>query len=123
MDLIESYIAAAIALEEGNRTGLDTNEAVSHNHQLADRLRHTAMTLEADHPERKDEFCQLLSHPNPAVRIWCAHHILEVMSYEKKQRNAALKEIRVRAKKDYGEALWLDNWYTDHPADKPFWKH
>ena len=96
MDLIESYIAAAIALEEGNRTGLDTNEAVSHNHQLADQLRHTAMTLEADHPERKDEFYQLLSHPNPAVRIWCAHHILEVMSYEKKQRNAAQKRTTAK---------------------------
>ena len=49
--------------------------------------------------------------------------IEECIHHEHEAKNAALKEIRVRAKKDYGEALWLDNWYTDHPADKPFWKH
>ena len=122
MDLIEAYIAAAISLDALNRTGLDTNEAVARNHQLADQLRHMAKAVEADHPELKKAFFELLSHPNPAVRIWCAHHMLEVMSYEKKERKTALQEIRSRAKQEYGEALWLKEWYADHPADKPFLK-
>ena len=93
-----------------------------HNHK-ATRMRKIASEIEQNHPELKNEFCKLLSHKNSGIRIWVAHHILEVMNCDKSYRKAALKEIRYHARTDktangFGEKVWLREWCRMHPKDR-----
>ena len=117
MTLIEEYVCSAIELEKLNQAGL-TGKMVKRNNKLADRLRKIATAIETKNPEYKHDFCHLLSHGNSNVRAWCAHHVLEVMSYENEYRRMALAEITARAKDKFGEKLWLEDWYARHPQDK-----
>lgn len=117
MTLIEDYVCSAMELEKLNQTGL-TGKTVKQNNKLADRLRKIATTIETKNPEYKSDFCHLLFHDNSNVRVWCAHHVLEVMSYENEYNRMALAEITAHAKNHLGEKLWLDQWYAQHPKDK-----
>ena len=117
MDMIEEYIAAAIEHESLNKAGL-TPKTVRLNNKLADKMRHIAMTIESDKPEIKPEFAKLIFHKNANVRGWCAHHMLEVMTFQDEHRINALKEIAARTEDDYGEKLWLEQWSKKFPADR-----
>ena len=117
MTLIEEYVCSAMESETLNQAGL-TGKTTKRNNQLADRLRKIAITIETKRPECKSDFCQLLYHSNSTVRIWCAHHVLEVMSCDNEYRRIALAEIAAHAKEQFGEKLWLDQWYAQHPQDK-----
>ena len=117
MTLIEEYIHSAMESEALNQAGL-TGKTVKQNNKLADRLQKIAVTIETKRPEYKSDFCQLLYHDNSAVRRWCAHHILEVMTCEPEYRRLALAEITAHSKDCFGEKLWLNQWYAQHPQDK-----
>lgn len=87
------------------------------------RMRTIAIEIEKTYSEYKDEFCKLLFHEDKGVRIWVAHHILEVMNCEQNYRKLALREIRNNARTDksangFGEKVWLKEWYKTHPKDR-----
>lgn len=92
--------------------------------RLADRLREIPRIIEADGGESREEFCQLLFHKKDSVRLWAAHHILEVMNCGPAVRKTALKEIKYCIQHDedrlhaLGNKLWLENWYKSHPEDR-----
>jgi len=118
MDLIKEYIAIAIEFEKLNQAGLSSKKDVKRNNHFADKLRHISKTIESQRPDLKVDFANLLLHDNPTVRVWCAHHMLEVMTFQSEQKISALQEIAVRSSADHGEKLWLDQWYNKHPNDK-----
>ena len=118
MDLIKEYIAIAIEFEKLNQAGLSSKKDVKRNNHLADKLRHIAKTIESERPDKKVDFANLLLHANSNVRGWCAHHMLEVMTFQSEHKISALQEIAARSSADYGEKLWLNQWYNKHPNDK-----
>ena len=119
MNLICEYISTALELQ--NVDYADKKSIHRHN-EMADRMRAIARQIEDEHPELKDVFCQLLFYENAAVRLWAAHHMLEVMRYTDKPRANALREISVTARDDsvdgLGNKMWLDKWLAEHPEDK-----
>ncbi|MBO6302895.1 MAG: DUF2019 domain-containing protein [Ruminiclostridium sp.] len=118
MDLIEEYMSIAIELEKLNKSGLSSKKDVKRNNHLADKLRHIAKTIESERPDIKGNFADLIFHANSNVRIWCAHHMLEIMTYQSEQKRNALQEIVACSSDNYGEKLWLKEWYDKHPNDK-----
>ena len=118
MDLIKEYIAIAIEFENLNQAEIKKKKDVKRNNHLADKLRHIAKTIESERPDKKVDFANLLLHANSTVRGWCAHHMLEVMTFQSEHKISALQEIAARSSADYGEKLWLNQWYNKHPNDK-----
>lgn len=122
MNLISEYIEAILKIDEIEDEELD-NKKVRLNNKLANRLRKIAFEIENKYPEMKPTFCKLLTHENSSVRIWVAHHVLEVMSCSSDCRRNALQEIIIAADEDssidgLGNRMWLENWLFEHPADK-----
>lgn len=112
MSNISEYISKAVELGKINGFGLN-NDTVKRNNSLAKELRALAQVIEED-GEEKQEFFDLLDHENDSVRIWCAHHILELMTYDPMTESRALNEITLRSKTNIGEKIWLDNWKKKH---------
>ena len=118
MESIKKYIDYAIELEQINQMGLSHGNNLRRNNKLADKLRAIAKSIELKPPEYKRSFAELLSHSNSNVRIWCAHHMLEVMNYDDEERKNALLIIKDKSIDCYGEKLWLNDWLTNNPQDK-----
>lgn len=122
MDLIKKYIDSAIELENINQEGLSYRNNLNRNNRLADKLRNIAKTIESRQPEYRREFAGLLNHDNSNVRIWCAHHMLEVMTYDDVDRKNALLIIIHSSTEDtpngIGNKYWLKDWFTKNPQDK-----
>lgn len=121
MNLLQEYLMLAIEVVSFNE--YDNERSVSDYNRKATRMRKIATEIETDHPDLKQEFCELLSHENKEIRLWVAHHILEVMNCDQSCRKAALKEIRHKARTDkttngLGERMWLNKWYASHPKDR-----
>ncbi|MBR6578824.1 MAG: DUF2019 domain-containing protein [Clostridia bacterium] len=120
MDLIFEYVTLVIKMDE---TDYADKKSIRQHNRLADRIR--AMACEIDHmnPKIKRSFYELLSHENETVRIWVAHHILEVMNYDNMCRGKALKIISCVADKNdrinsFGNKMWLEKWLQEHPLDR-----
>ena len=101
----------------------DHKDAVKEYNRRATRMRKIVTEIQTNHPTLKNDFCELLSHENLGVRLWVAHHVLEVMNCDKFSRKTALREIRYIAKTDktangFGEKMWLKDWYKTHPKDR-----
>lgn len=101
----------------------ENKNAIKEYNRKVTRMRKIATEIEANHPTLKNDFCELLFHENSGVRLWVAHHVLEVMNCDKFYRKAALQEIRYKARMDktangFGEKIWLQNWYKAHPKDR-----
>lgn len=121
MNLVQEYLMLAIEVVSFNE--YDRKRPVNDYNRKATRMRKIATEIETDHPDLKQEFCKLFSHENDGVRLWVAHHVLEVMDCHKSCRKAALKEIRHKARTDrtvngLGEKMWLKEWYESHPKDR-----
>ena len=121
MNLIQEYIVLATEITCFNE--YDNKNSVKEYNRKATRMRNIATEIEQKYPEFKNEFCELLAHENKKIRLWVAHHILEVMNCDKIHRKAALCEIRYNARTDktangFGEKLWLKDWYKTHPMDR-----
>jgi len=122
MDLILEYIETIKEIDDLNETGLDNRKKVKRNNTLADRIRSIASEIDSVQPEMKPHFSQLLFHDEESVRIWSAHHILEVMNYDVECRAMALKQIEYIAThyentNGFGNKIWLRQWLNDHPED------
>lgn len=115
MELIEEYISTAIDLEKLNTPNL-RNENIKLNNKLADRLRTIAQTL-AKESSQQSEFAKLLEHDNANVRIWAAHHTLEVFECNEEYTKKALSVIRKSAETSMGEKMWLNKWMSTHSDD------
>lgn len=125
MDLIQEYlclVTSIISDIEYAQTTCFADFCKDHNRKVM-RMRSIAGEIEKDYSELKDKFCDLLSHEELGVRLWVAHHVLEVMNCEQNQRKAALTIIRYEAKTNktangFGEKIWLKDWYKSHPKDR-----
>ena len=125
MELIQEYLALVIDVvspKEFSEKVYYADFSKEHNRKVT-RMRKIATVIEQKYPELKSEFCKMLSHENAGIRIWVAHHVLEVMNCDKSSRKTALCEIRYIAKTDktangFGEKMWLKDWYKSHPNDR-----
>ena len=120
MDLIFEYVTSVIKMDE---TDYADKKSVRQHNRLADRIRAIACEIDHMNPTIKRSFYELLSHENETVRIWVAHHILEVMNYDNMCRGKALKIISCVADKNdgihgLGNKMWLEKWLQEHPADR-----
>ena len=121
MNLIQEYLSLVNSILNIDKTGSFDDFHKSHNKKVS-RMISIATEIDKSYPEIKDEFCTLLLNENRGVRIWVAHHILEVMNCNKHQRKSALKIIRYEAKNNktsdgFAEKIWLNDWYKSHPKD------
>ena len=120
MDLIFEYVTSVIKMDE---TDYADKKSVRQHNRLADRIRAIACEIDHMNPTIKRSFYELLSHENEMVRIWVAHHILEVMNYDNMCRGKALKIISYVAYKtdginSLGNKMWLEMWLQEHPLDR-----
>lgn len=124
MSLIQDYLALVTSIvsvhELKDTSFIKLRE--DHNRKVT-QMRTIAMKIEQNHPQLKGEFCELLSHEKRGIRLWVAHHILEVMNCEQSHRRLALREIRYHSRTDktangFGEKVWLKDWYKSHPKDR-----
>ena len=119
MDLIFEYVTSVIKMDE---TDYADQKSVRQHNRLADRVRSIAGEIDHMNSTIKMEFYELLSHENESVRLWAAHHILEVMNYDNTCRGKALKIIACVADKNdgthgLGNKMWLKKWLQEHPSD------
>ena len=120
MDLIFEYVTSVIKMDE---TDYAEKKSVRQHNRLADRIRAIAYEIDRMDSTTKMEFYELLSHENESVRLWVAHHILEVMNYDNMCRGKALKIISCVADKNdrinsLGNKMWLEKWLQEHPLDR-----
>ncbi len=122
MSLVQEYLRLVTEVVDFRANVYDRDTAEDHNRKVK-RMRVIATEIEKSYPELKNEFCGMLAHDNKDIRLWVAHHVLEVMSCERLHRKLALKEIRYKARRDktaygLGEKIWLKEWYKSHPKDR-----
>ncbi len=121
MSLVQEYLE--LANDVFSFDEYDNKNAIEEYNRKATRMRKIATEIEANHRTLKNDFCELLSYENSGIRLWVAHHILEVMNCDKSYRKVALREIRYKARMDktangFGEKVWLHDWYKAHPKDR-----
>ena len=122
MNLVQEYLVLLNEVVSFRDTVSDSASAEIHNKKV-NKMVALAAEIEHNAPELKKEFYDLLMNENADIRLWVAHHILELMTYERECRRVAIKEIRRRIRADksalgYGEKVWLKNWYQSHPGDR-----
>ncbi len=121
MSLVQEYLILASDVVSFN--DYDKKNSVNEYNRKAMRMRKIAIEIEHSNPDLKDKFCELLSQDNDRIRLWVAHHILEVMNCDQRHRKRALTEIRHNARTDktangFGNKMWLKQWYKAHPKDR-----
>ena len=120
MDFIFEYVTSVLKMEA---TDYGDKKSVRQHNRLANRIRAIAYEIDRMDSTTKMEFYELLSHENESVRLWVAHHILEVMNYDNMCRGKALKIISCVADKNdrinsLGNKMWLEKWLQEHPLDR-----
>ena len=122
VSLIEEYLEKTLWIANETKETYGDKKSVAKHNRYATRMRSIALQIHEKSPELKFEFSKLLTHDNDDVRIWVAHHILEVMQFEDDIRKEALNIIYKASKKNsvdgYGNKIWLENWLQEHPTDK-----
>lgn len=122
MKLIREYLETVNILAQLEEDDFENEDLILVFNQTVARIRFIAQEIEFEHPELKEQFKQLLFVDSITIRIWVAHHILEVMSYDDETRALALKEIflaRRNSEPSYalGNKIWLERWLIKHPDD------
>jgi hypothetical protein len=122
MNLIREYLETANILAQMEEADFENEDLVLVFNQSAARIRFVAQEIEYEHPELKEQFKQLLFIDSITIRIWVAHHILEVMNYDDKTRALALKEIALAKRQSepsyaLGNKIWLEKWLQKYPDD------
>ena len=122
MSLIEEYLEKALYIANETKEIYSDKKLVAKHNRFAKRIRNIAILIQEKNPELKNEFSMLLEHDNDIVKIWVAHHILEVMQFEDDIRKKALNIIYKSSKQNstdgFGDKIWLENWLEEHPTDK-----
>lgn len=122
MDLIEEYIENLNNMKLSPDDYGDKKKVRKYN-KLCDRNRKIATLIECAHTELKERFSNLLIIDDDNTKLWVAHHMLEVMTFDYASRMKALEIIEFEAKycKDetvrLGNKMWLENYYNTHPED------
>lgn len=122
MDLIEEYLIN-IANMKLSLDDYGDRKKVRKSNRLADRNRKIAAMIEQKYPELKNRFICLINAEDEDIRLWAAHHALEVMSYDYPDRKNALRVIKFIAENSpdslqrLGNSMWLKQYYEEHPAD------
>ena len=93
LNLLTEYVKTIREMDKIQAAGLAHGKEIKQNNRLADGVKKIASEIEGKYPELKPEFYQLLFNETASVRLWAAHHILEVMNYDDKYRRAARNEI------------------------------
>ena len=122
MNLIREYLETANILAQMEEEDFENEDLVLVFNQAAARIRFIAQEIEYEKPELKDKFKELLFIDSITIRIWVAHHILEVMNYDDETRALALKEIALAKRHSepsyaLGNKIWLENWLKKYPDD------
>jgi hypothetical protein len=122
MKLIREYLETANILAQMEEEDFENEDLVLVFNQAAARIRFIAQEIEYEHPELKEKFKELLFIESITIRIWVAHHILEVMTYSDDVRALALKELAVSKRESepsyaLGNKIWLDKWLQKYPDD------
>ena len=122
MDLIEEYLNNIASMKLSLDDYGERRKVRKHN-KLADRSRKIASMIEQRYPELKNSFLCLIDSEDEDLRAWSAHHALEVMSYDYPDRKKALRVIADIAENSpdsvqrLGNAMWLKQYYEEHPED------
>ena len=122
MDLIEEYMNN-IANMKLPLDDYGDRKKVRKRNRLADRNRKIAAIIDQKNPEMKDRFLCLTEAQDEEIRLWSAHHVLEVMMYDYADRKRALRVIADAAKNSpdriqrSGNKMWLEQYYKAHPED------
>jgi hypothetical protein len=121
MNLVQEYFVLVNEVVSYRETVYDGATAEVHNRKVK-RMGAIATEIEQNFPELKNDFFELLSIENKEIRLWVAHHILEVMTYDDETRAMALKEIflaRRNSEPSYAlsNKIWLEKWLMKHPDD------
>ncbi len=118
VDLVEEYVGHIIAM---NSTDYGNKLSVVLHNKHAKRIRKIAMIINQHHPELKNPFFSLLRNKNKNVKLWAAHHILEVMNFNKDEQESAVAIIRQNAQEDsvygLGDRMWLKDWLENHKRE------
>ena len=122
MMLIREYVEKANLIAQLEEEDYENEDILIVYNQTAARIRFIAKEIEYEHPELKEQFSQLLFVDCITIRIWVAHHILEVMHYDDYTRTLALKEIVSAVKNSepsyaLGNKIWLERWLQQYPDD------
>ncbi len=122
MNLIREYLETVNILAQMEEEDFENEDLVLVFNQTAARIRFIAQEIEFERPELKEQFKQLLFVDSITIRIWVAHHILEVMTYDDVTRAMALKEICLAKREGepsyaLGNKIWLEKWLIKHPDD------
>ncbi len=122
MKLILEYLETVNILAQMEEEDFENEDLVLVFNQAAARIRFIAQEIEYENPELKDKFREFLFIDSIIIRIWVAHHILEVMNYDEETRAMALKEIALAKRHGepsyaLGNKIWLENWLKKYPDD------
>ena len=114
MKLIREYLETVNILAQMEEEDFENEDLVLVFNQAAARTRFIAQEIEYENPELKDKFKEFLFIDSIIIRIWVAHHILEVMNYDEETRAMALKEISLAKRQGepsyaLGNKIWLEN--------------
>lgn len=122
MKLIEEYLSN-IRLMKLGLDDYDDKGKIKKSNKLADRNRKIAKLIDKESHDIKAEYLCLLDSPDEDVRGWVAHHVIELMTFDKTTRMKALKVIKSEAENHsdnlirLGNTMWLEKYYLDHPED------
>ena len=125
--LIKEYLENIEIMDAMTSDDFGNKKKVKETNKVADRNVDIARSIEEKYPELKEQFYMLLFSEKANVRRRVAHHMLERMSYDKKYRLKALREIEYVARHDIdsierlGNSMWLEKWYEKHPEDSIFY--
>ncbi len=122
MNLIEEYLSN-IKLMKLELDDYSDKRKVKKSNKLADRNRKIATLIDKENDAIKTEYLCLLDSPDEDVRGWVAHHVIELMTFDKTTKAKALKIIQSEAENHpdnlirLGNTMWLEQYYKDHPED------
>lgn len=111
--MILKYTECAIEWGVINSKGLNS-QSVKINNKNAQNLRLLAIEISKSDSNVQTEFFNLLNHNDSNVRIWCAHHILEMFSSNRAACSESLKIIEDKSVVDVGERMWLKKWKKEN---------
>lgn len=119
MDMIAQYVETALELERVKNTKTvakaETNALIRKHNKLADKLRNTAIKINNEYPELKEDFFRLLYHENTTVRNWVMFQILDAMDYDFDHRKKAMEAILKRRETDWEIDMVFDALLDERP--------
>ncbi len=120
--LIDEYVENIAKMKLSPDDYCDKIKVKNHN-RISVRNRKIAAIINTKNEDLKDDFANLLNSADHDTRLRVAHHILEIMTYDKAIRIKALEIIEEESKnsKDevdrFGQKIWLQDYYNTHPED------